>query len=1049
MVRIRPEKEEILPRASRTFTDRETPKKAFKDALEGKSPDDHKILMFYGNGGFGKSRLIEHLFQQCGDSPWAVLDFRNTTFRNKTDALLALRNRLRKFGKRTSVTKQLYSFMAFDLAYALWKRKARPSDPISEEQLWGLEQSGIVGDILAALKDIPVAGIVPKVLALAVKGHTRIKNYVVENRIQIHRWEEMEPYRIEQELPKLWAEDARKYFQSIAPGRTPVLFLDTYEALWENHAKGTFHSVDGWVRDLVTELHEPLWVICGRENLRWAEKRHEWKEAIESHRLGGLSKADCESFLRSCGIDDSGVIAAITGSGGKAPLYLDVAVDTWYQIKNKLDRIPVPEDFHQATRGTSFRQNLDVVLGRFLMYLTPVQQRIVKLLAVPRFWDDALLAKLLKKFASRYTVEDFEEELGQYVLFERDEKMSPPRWTMHESVRESFLPELSKKRKDEVEKFLFRYYDTQLEGIATKDLRERQVVAFQEAFHHGKEVMEIGKFCEWFDERNDFFYSSGVSDELLFYMNDELLRIQEETLGPESIEVAHTLDRLGHLCQNIALMQEAERFYLRSLSIFKNRKKPTYNVAWMLNTMGVFYRDMGKYEKAKEYHLQAKTYVEKECASDSELLVLVRTEVCLGKIFGFQNNGEDSEAAYRRALTICERSFGVDSSEYADVLEELAVCVGLRDTGRDCESEGMMRKALLIRETKYGQKSEEAARSAKALGALLESQGDNKGAEVQYRRALEIREKLWGGEHPSVSDALNFLGTFLINQRQYDEADKMYKRARSGLEKIYGSEHPDVADVLVDLGLLYDVTKRYDNSVAMYQKARTIYEKVYDLNHPKVIKSLNGIRCAADALEKLGEEKENQNQLEEAVSCYRQALVIREGAYDPYHEAIASSLNTLGCFLAENGRAEEAIPFLLRAVDIERRAKVREIPSLANYVDSLATAYRETGHFSEAEILYREALGIWDAKLGPENIDKTEALMNLGLLFARTDRCDQAISLFRQGIEIIEKDPETAPVSIEKILEEFAGVLKIIGNIDEWKSVMERIANLGAKTTSK
>src|SRR5215216_442908 len=84
-----------------------------------------------------------------------------------------------------------------------------------------------------------------------------------------------------------------------------VLFMDTYEALWEGRrAEGDLLAQDEWARELVNQLPEVLWVITGRERLRWEEINEEWSKYQHQHLVGGLAEEDARRFLVSCGITE-------------------------------------------------------------------------------------------------------------------------------------------------------------------------------------------------------------------------------------------------------------------------------------------------------------------------------------------------------------------------------------------------------------------------------------------------------------------------------------------------------------------------------------------------------------------------------------------------------------------------------------------------------------------------------------------------------------------------------------------------------------------------
>ena len=79
-----------------------------------------------------------------------------------------------------------------------------------------------------------------------------------------------------------------------------VLFFDTFESLWKGSDAGRSvqsRRLDAWLRQLAEAMRTRgvLVVVAGRDELLWAEDDSDWKDAIETHLLGGFSRHDAES----------------------------------------------------------------------------------------------------------------------------------------------------------------------------------------------------------------------------------------------------------------------------------------------------------------------------------------------------------------------------------------------------------------------------------------------------------------------------------------------------------------------------------------------------------------------------------------------------------------------------------------------------------------------------------------------------------------------------------------------------------------------------------
>src|SRR5215213_10824069 len=120
---------EQRPEVPRRFTDREQFIGVFEQAVSELPPSEYELLVYYGVGGIGKTslrmelgRLLEEKHPQ---TVWAVLDFRNTTYRDVQTALSSLLQDLKqKYGVQ---------FPSFDLASAVFWQKSHPQTSFRQD----------------------------------------------------------------------------------------------------------------------------------------------------------------------------------------------------------------------------------------------------------------------------------------------------------------------------------------------------------------------------------------------------------------------------------------------------------------------------------------------------------------------------------------------------------------------------------------------------------------------------------------------------------------------------------------------------------------------------------------------------------------------------------------------------------------------------------------------------------------------------------------------------------------------------------------------------
>ncbi|MFO7274373.1 MAG: hypothetical protein DIU55_005845 [Bacillota bacterium] len=415
-----PGDDSIAP-AGRQFTDRVDYITAFRRALEAPRPP-HRVLVFYGVGGIGKTTLRKELARRfAAEHPgglWCTVDFVIPQLRGPEAALAAIAYNL-THDPDGAFRRNGLTFPAFELAYLTYLQKVEPHKPIKEYRNVPLfDPDSVLAQVVGATLDwaseaVSVVKVINRMRDL-IRDHLTRRQYAA-----IQELPGLEPSEILERLPYFLAADLKNWMQR-HPGRPVVICLDSYEALWQRRTDGLEFETDGWVRELIAHLPEVLWVICGREKLRWHERYPEWEPALDQHLVGRMADQDMEVFLTSCGIADPAVRARIIQASEGVPFYLDLAVDTYYEIKRTKE--PAPDDF-TPVRGE--------VMDRFLRYLSEPETVTLRVLCVARWWDRSLFEHLVREFQTGYSPAAFDS----LVRFSFIRQEAGGRYAMHELMR--------------------------------------------------------------------------------------------------------------------------------------------------------------------------------------------------------------------------------------------------------------------------------------------------------------------------------------------------------------------------------------------------------------------------------------------------------------------------------------------------------------------------------------------------------------------------------------------------------------------------------------
>jgi tetratricopeptide (TPR) repeat protein len=233
------------------------------------------------------------------------------------------------------------------------------------------------------------------------------------------------------------------------------------------------------------------------------------------------------------------------------------------------------------------------------------------------------------------------------------------------------------------------------------------------------------------------------------------------------------------------------------------------------------------------------------------------------------------------------------------------------------------------------------------LGIALRDQKQLDEAIAAYTKAIDL--------DPNYATAYNNLGNALRDQKQLDEAIAAYTKAID--------LDPNDATAYYNLGNALSDQKQLDEAIAAYTKA-------IDLN-PNY----------ATAYNNLGNALSDQKQLDEAIAAYTKAIDL-----DPND---ATAYYNLGNALSDQKQLDEAIAAYTKAIDLN--------PNYANAYYNLGNALRDQKQLDEAIAAYTKAIDL--------NPNYATAYYNLGIALSDQKQLDEAIAAYTKAIDL---DPNDA-----------------------------------------
>lgn len=813
--------------AVKQFTDRTGFIEAFWNSIDSIQYDDTKVLVYYGVGGIGKTSLRKKLQWQIDNKDrsiiWTSIDFEIRQHRDVDNALIFLRTELSK--------KYKIHFNLFDFAYAFYLKKTSPQISLNEKSLPFIEEGSLVADIITTFKDIPLLGIPTKVAALLNKGHKIYSDWVTQKRIDdIVDMSLKEPKELLEYLPAYFAEDLKNHID--AKNKKTVIFLDTYEALnLSNKNDKAFFEADEWIREvLIPNLPGVLFVILGRQNLKWQEINSAWSQCIEQHLIGKLADEDAKMFLESAGLIDNDIIDSIIKISEGHPYSLDLCVDTYEAIRKK--RSPLKEDFN-------FNNNKIQIFERFIKYLQISERETLKVLSVPRFWDNKIFELLIRVFNTGYPTSALKEFCEFSFISER---ILINTWEIHSLMRKSLQEYQGEKQLTEIHKIMFDYYSGKLKKTADK----AEEIYLNEGYYHGKNCLDKEVFAVWFldeascflrtgnilflkdllaelleelKEENDKTRFSSLVSQLSYKLGKIYIALENYSKAEETLKYAETegdkadrvniISSLAILCKNTYNYKESENYFIKSISSYEELEREEHNKANSINKIKIEI-EYGKLKvylsenyEAMDIYNKVILEIDDFLKLNHEIYSLLSCKAVafekLGEVNSVLGNYQVSGELYKKAIEIYDQM--IDEYDFRSETNS--------DLNYLLNNKGMAYKRL-------------------AEYYVNSNQFEN--ARLSYRKALEIydnsQEKF--SENVDTYKKIGFAARGLLrllinNNSSRGDVEQAFNKSMAGFNKAQELSPKDVS-IINSIGGIYAIlAKVYENEMN-YEKALELYD---------------------------------------------------------------------------------------------------------------------------------------------------------------------------------------------------------------------------------
>lgn len=960
--------------------------------------EEYSIVNYFGLGGIGKSTLTKEIKKRYENENILVFlyDFENSI------SILNFYENLNEFLYKNRVS-CVYFFMAFLVYY---KRK-HPNSNLKEKLPFIIQNSDAYTEILELFTE---DGIVPGVNIASkyiYKFYKKAKEkYFLDQNIleELKELEKLELNEIEEQIPYFLSIDIKNFCEKNSD-RKILFVLDTYEKLWNIYKNDNFKlDIDEWITDIVSELvnTNTLFIISGREELKWTLKNPEWEKFIDKKQLDVFTYEESLNLISKLGIENERIAHNIAAFSKGYPFYIELSLDIYE--RNKETSI-----FDDLT-------NHEKILNRFKDNLGAKQTTILEYLSVPRRFDNELYSYISKEF-NFDSSESFFKELISFSFFEIDENV----YKIHNLITKSFNNSLSDIKKDKINAALFSYYDRLI------NQRPNETLYYDEAIYHLLNITYNEKeILKWFQriknslirlgeyELLSILYVKAIesidkSNNLYFEFSVELLELY--VILKKMKKVKKIIDILSVSNAPLSLIDNID-YYKIYFEAKDKRKEIKQNSSTAIDLIDKFSKVINKTD---EKNIKAKALIQSS------------------KIRRYTSSYESSKTMLISALKICD-----DESVRAGIYEELGfLCRDIKDFERAIK---YFTKALDIMLEIYDKNHIEIAKCYRGLSEIFILKRDFSNASEIIPKTIDIFSKFYDLDSSAVLSeyrklykvmkkdkyleyqSLDYETKYLILiEKDFENKDKYINRLLLNtkdkietiirISKILSIANNDEAIKIIE-DINYQDLSSFDKHKLILQRyflsrnyRESISSQTYYLNSlVEVAKNINRDKYIGELKRSASffVEKKMYNKVEE---CY---LVILENLNNINYKNELINTYDMYLRLAYTVNDKEKFEDILEKF-IDILEKYEQWHKIAILLEQKIFFYKKNGEYDDVEIILLKIKDIYKNINDLNRVDSTNG--KLIEYYEKQNNFDNALILYEEQIDIRKKQNELSRLS--------------------------------------
>jgi CHAT domain-containing protein/tetratricopeptide (TPR) repeat protein len=426
---------------------------------------------------------------------------------------------------------------------------------------------------------------------------------------------------------------------------------------------------------------------------------------------------------------------------------------------------------------------------------------------------------------------------------------------------------------------------------------------------------------------------------------------------------------------------------IEAADIALRRAQSPREIGRSLDRLGFLYYTSGKLPEGEQF--LRRSLDTRESAFGVDSLDYAETANDLAMLLRDLRRMDDATTLAERAVATRERLLGKTAAPLAESLNTLATVYGL--AGNYVKAVLTFERAVAIHESRPApdRATEEYGTLCVNLAGTYQRLGKYDASEVTFQKGLEALKVKPGISHPAYAASLLAYAALEVELGQYGQAERLYDEGGRLVLSELGAEHPIYATFLNNRGFLYQSIGNARAAAASYQQSLDLKRKLYGPDSPLAVSTLRNLAHLTYGQD----HRAGERLLAEAVAAY--ARMSRAPPFD-----FTSVLVGLARAQRDRGALLDARATATRALDVSRDGLGENHPLFAAATRELGLTLAASGDQDAAETHLRQALTIAERVHGPRHPDVAGFLNALADLYVSQHNYALALPLYSRSLDI-------------------------------------------------